>query len=160
MLDFRRLSNTLALTALIVSAPGCHHYHVTAPRPDPAIEYKKRTIVSFWLFTENKLQTDCEQSNALDEVWVQSNLGYSLVNIATHEPYSNFCQGTPVTRHAPRREAEAALRAVLRAGVFLSVRWRSCHAALSQVSPLSAGPVKIEVGGGLGVVCGFVLELT
>ncbi len=64
---------------------GCYHYHVTAPKPDPATDYEHRTVHSyFWglIQSDNVRAEDC-LSNALDEVHITTNFGYSVLSVAT-----------------------------------------------------------------------------
>ena len=68
----------LTLSVFLLSASGCYHYRVVAPRPDPATEH-----ALFWgLLQEDVRAADCV-SNALDEVRVTTNAGYLLVSTAT-----------------------------------------------------------------------------
>ncbi len=80
-----RSLRTAAAILLAVVMQGCYHYHVVAPNRDPATEYESRTMHSlFWglVQSQDAKATDCA-SNALDEVKVSTNLGYSLISIAT-----------------------------------------------------------------------------
>jgi hypothetical protein len=64
---------------------GCYHYRVAAPDPDPATDYEKRVAHSlFWgLLQSRDISADDCLSNALDEVRMSTNLGYSVISIAT-----------------------------------------------------------------------------
>ncbi len=79
----RRAWLPLILAALLWS-PGCYHFRVTAPQPNPATEYEQRTVhVLFWgLLQQDTRAVDC-QRNALDEVTATTNLGYLLISVAT-----------------------------------------------------------------------------
>ncbi len=75
----------LLVICLLFIQTGCYHYHVTAPKPDPATDYEHRTVHSFlWglIQSDNVRATDCV-SNALDEVHITTNFGYSIVSVAT-----------------------------------------------------------------------------
>jgi hypothetical protein len=64
---------------------GCYHYRVVAPDPEPATEYENRVVHSlFWGLLQAKdiSAVDC-LSNAIDEVRVTTNLGYSVISVAT-----------------------------------------------------------------------------
>lgn len=64
---------------------GCYHYRVIAPNPDPATDYESRVAHSlFWgLMQARDISADDCLSNALDEVRVTTNLGYSVISVAT-----------------------------------------------------------------------------
>ncbi|MCC5905431.1 MAG: hypothetical protein JJU13_04450 [Balneolaceae bacterium] len=70
---------------IIPLVTGCYHYRVIAPDPEPATEYEKRTVHSlFWgLMQARDISADDCLSNALDEVRITTNLGYSIVSVAT-----------------------------------------------------------------------------
>ncbi len=70
---------------LMLFIPGCYHYRVIAPYPEPATEYEKRTVHSlFWgLMQPRDISAEDCLSNALDEVQVTHNLGYSIISVAT-----------------------------------------------------------------------------
>lgn len=80
----RRMALVAVVVATIAGGPGCYHFRVTAPQPDPATEYEQRTVHAlFWgLLQTDTRAVDCE-SNALDEVRVTTNFGYALVSVAT-----------------------------------------------------------------------------
>ena len=85
----KRSKNRLYLVILILFfvslQTGCYHYHVTAPKPDPATEYESRTVHSYlWglIQSDNVEASDC-LSNALDEVHITNNFGYSVVTVVT-----------------------------------------------------------------------------
>lgn len=75
----------LVLLFITPLTTGCYHYRVIAPDPDPATEYEKRTVHSlFWgLLQARDISADDCLSNALDEVRVSTNLGYSAISVAT-----------------------------------------------------------------------------
>lgn len=76
------------LIILLLSIPlinGCYHYRVVAPDPEPATDYESRVAHSlFWGLLQSKdISADDCQSNALDEVRMTTNLGYSVISVAT-----------------------------------------------------------------------------
>jgi hypothetical protein len=79
-----RWARMLGLLILALGMQGCYHYPVTAPDPDPATDYERRTVHAYvWgLVQEDVRATDCV-SNALDEVRVTTNLGYLAASVAT-----------------------------------------------------------------------------
>lgn len=85
----KRSNNRLYLVILVLFTvslqTGCYHYHVTAPKPDPATEFESRTVHSFlWglIQSDNVEASDC-LSNALDEVHITNNFSYSVVTVVT-----------------------------------------------------------------------------
>ena len=80
----RKLSVIFVSLCCLINA-GCYHVRVLAPHPDPATEYKHKTVntLAWGLVKEDKTADDCTGSNALDEVRVTSNLGYSVLTVAT-----------------------------------------------------------------------------
>lgn len=64
---------------------GCYHYRVVAPDPEPATDYQSRVAHSlFWGLVQSKdISADDCLSNAMDEVRVTTNLGYSAISVAT-----------------------------------------------------------------------------
>jgi hypothetical protein len=75
----------LVIILLLPPVTGCYHYRVIAPEPDPATDYESRLAHSlFWGLLQSKDITadDC-LSNALDEVRITTNLGYSFISLAT-----------------------------------------------------------------------------
>ncbi|GEM_PF-2082231 len=75
----------LLFLIILPLSTGCYHYRVIAPDPEPATEYEKRTVHSlFWgVMQARDISADDCLSNALDEVRVTTNLGYSIVSVAT-----------------------------------------------------------------------------
>jgi hypothetical protein len=76
----------VVLLLLVAGSTGCYHYRVRAPRPDPATEYRGRTVWSFFwgaLQSAPVLADGCEPSNAIDEVRTNTNLGFTLITAAT-----------------------------------------------------------------------------
>jgi hypothetical protein len=75
----------LVFLILIPLAASCYHYRVIAPEPEPATDYEMRTVHSlFWgLKQARDITADDCLSNALDEVRITTNLGYSVVSVAT-----------------------------------------------------------------------------
>jgi hypothetical protein len=76
-----------AVGLLFVLCTGCYHYYVAAPRFDPADEWHSRTINSYAWGLVNKPQMalahECDDSNALDQVRVTTNLGTTLATVLT-----------------------------------------------------------------------------
>ena len=77
----------VAFLAVMVASQGCYHYRISPTKFDPATEYKSATVHGlFWgaaqspkiLYADN-----CVGSNRLDEVRMTTNLGYSLLTVAT-----------------------------------------------------------------------------
>ncbi len=81
----QRLQVYLVILLLLPFLSGCYHYRVTAPDPDPATEYESRVAHSlFWGLVQSKdISADDCLSNALDEVHMTTNLGYSVISVAT-----------------------------------------------------------------------------
>ncbi|GHN01059.1 hypothetical protein WSM22_25480 [Cytophagales bacterium WSM2-2] len=88
-----RLRAIMPMLALILTInQGCYHYRISSANFDPSTSYEKKTIHSFfWGLAAKRnngidLVTDnCDKMNInqLDEIRVTTNLGYSLINIAT-----------------------------------------------------------------------------
>lgn len=81
----RRFFFLVLIVCFLSLQTGCYHYHVTAPKPDPATDYEHRTVHSyFWglIQSDNVRAEDC-LSNALDEVHITTNFGYSVLSVAT-----------------------------------------------------------------------------
>jgi len=78
-------SHLFLFLLLILIAPSCYHYRVVVPDPDPATDYESRIAHSlFWGLIQSKdISADDCLSNALDEVHVTTNLGYSIISVAT-----------------------------------------------------------------------------
>lgn len=72
----------LLALALFLATPGCYHYRVVVPGPDPATDYERRRVDAFFwgLVQEDVPATDC-LSNALDEVRVTTNAGYLVASV-------------------------------------------------------------------------------
>ena len=86
----QRPLRTVAALLLLVFSGGCYHYYVAAPQVDPATEWKppsRKVVHSLAWGLANKPHTavarGCEDSNALDQVKVSSNLGYTLITVLT-----------------------------------------------------------------------------
>lgn len=80
-----RLFFLVLIVCFLSLQTGCYHYHVTAPKSDPATDYEHRTVHSyFWglIQSDNVRAEDC-LSNALDEVHITTNFGYSVLSVAT-----------------------------------------------------------------------------
>lgn len=70
-----------------LSTESCYHYRVMTTNSDPATEYRKKVIYSYLWGTVNNpkdfVVPNCNNNNALDEVVVTTNLGYSILTIVT-----------------------------------------------------------------------------
>jgi hypothetical protein len=77
----RQASRVVAVALFLSLSAGCYHYRVTAPEPTPATEPQKKTVHSLAWGLVNQPQNvsalACEPSNALDEVRVNTNFGYT-----------------------------------------------------------------------------------
>jgi hypothetical protein len=73
------------LVVVLVVCSGCYHYRITPPKFDPATEYKKETVhIFFWGLVQcSPITADNCLANALDEVVVDNNLGFSFITVAT-----------------------------------------------------------------------------
>ena len=83
------LSITLFLFVLvsITTLPGCSKYTITTSQKNPAdLVYKKYTAASYFWGIINKpaavIDTSCGRGG-LSEVKVTTNIGYSLIHVAT-----------------------------------------------------------------------------
>ncbi len=86
MKSTKQLLVLLICFLLTFSISSCYHYRVTAYKPDPGTEYqRKRVNTFFWGLVQSKdvRPENCEQSNALDEVHIINNFGFSLLNVIT-----------------------------------------------------------------------------
>lgn len=86
-----------ALVLLQLGTAGCYRYHLLAPEPDPVVTSCRRTVhtLAWGLITRDTRSTHCEgavpdtvasacrQSNAIDQVRVSSNFGFSLLTVVT-----------------------------------------------------------------------------
>lgn len=80
----RRLIAISVLTALLLASPGCAHFSLKVAEPNPGDEYEQATMHTFfWGFYQDNEIADTCKSNALDEVRVTTNLGYSFVSLVT-----------------------------------------------------------------------------
>ena len=70
---------------LIFSVEGCYHYRVAVPESDHATEYESATVhsIAWGLVQSSTVKTDNCVSNAMNDVTVSSNLGYSLISVVT-----------------------------------------------------------------------------
>ncbi len=85
------------LALLLIALGGCYQYHLLAPEPDPVVTSCRRTVhaLAWGLITHDTRTTHCEgavpdsvasacrQSNAIDQVQVSSNFGFTLLTIVT-----------------------------------------------------------------------------
>ncbi len=82
----RNPGRMVVLTLLSLSSvcwlAACYHFAVAVENPSPATEYEGRTVHALlWgAFQTRTSATNCE-SNALDEVRVNSNFGYLAVSV-------------------------------------------------------------------------------
>lgn len=85
MLYNKQIQSCLLIILILFFLNGCYHYRVIAPDPDPATDYESRVAHSlFWgLLQARDISADDCLSNALDEVRVTANLGYSVISVAT-----------------------------------------------------------------------------
>ena len=88
---------TLVSLACWATGLGCYRYHLLVPEPDPIVTACQRTVhaLAWGLITHDTRSTHCEgavpdsvasacrQSNAIDQVRVSSNFGYTLLTIVT-----------------------------------------------------------------------------
>lgn len=86
-----------ALVLLQLGSTGCYRYHLLAPEPDPIVTSCRRTVhtLAWGLITRDTRSTHCEgavpdtvtsacrQSNAIDQVRVSSNFGFTLLTVLT-----------------------------------------------------------------------------
>jgi hypothetical protein len=87
----------LTMVALQLMTAGCYRYHLLAPEPDPIVTACQRTVhaLAWGLITHDTRTTHCEgavpdsvasacrQGNAIDQVRVSSNFGFTLLTIVT-----------------------------------------------------------------------------
>lgn len=87
----------LTLMTLQLMTGGCYRYHLLSPEPDPIVTACQRTVhtLAWGLITRDTRTTHCEgavpdsvasacrQSNAIDQVRVSSNFGFTLLTIVT-----------------------------------------------------------------------------
>jgi hypothetical protein len=85
------------MLALQLATGGCYRYHLLAPEPDPVVTACQRTVhaLAWGLITHDTRATHCEgavpdsvasaceQSNAIDQVQVSSNFGFTLLTVVT-----------------------------------------------------------------------------
>jgi hypothetical protein len=86
-----------AFVLLQFGTAGCYRYHLLAPEPDPVVTSCRRTVhtLAWGLITRDTRSTYCEgavpdtvasacrQSNAIDQVRVSSNFGFTLLTVLT-----------------------------------------------------------------------------
>lgn len=87
----------LTMVAAQLMTMGCYRYHLLSPEPDPIVTACQRTVhtLAWGLITRDTRTTHCEgavpdsvasacrQSNAIDQVRVSSNFGFTLLTILT-----------------------------------------------------------------------------
>lgn len=87
----------IVLVVLQLAGTGCYRYHLLVPEPDPVVTSCRRTVhtLAWGLITRDTRTTHCEtavpdtvasacrQSNAIDQVRVSSNFGFTLLTVVT-----------------------------------------------------------------------------
>jgi hypothetical protein len=83
----RKNRRVVAAALFLALNAGCYHYRVRVPDPTPATEPQRKTVHSLAWGLLNKPQEvnaiTCEPSNALDEVRVSTNFGYTVLTALT-----------------------------------------------------------------------------
>ncbi len=78
---------SLLLVIVLFSTESCYHYRVLTTESDPATEYQSKVVYSyFWGLVNNPkdfVVPNCNNKNALDEVRVTTNYGYSILTVIT-----------------------------------------------------------------------------
>ena len=86
---------SVGLLALQLVTGACYRVHLLAPDPDPIVTACRRTVhtLAWGLVTRDTLSTHCEsavpdtvataceQSNAIDQVRVSTNFGFTLLTV-------------------------------------------------------------------------------
>lgn len=102
-------SISVLLVIVFFSTESCYHFRVLTTESDPATEYQSKVIYSyFWGLVNNPkdfVVPNCNNKNALDEVRVTTNLGYSILNVVS---LGIFCPMEVKWRchKPPRREGD------------------------------------------------------
>jgi hypothetical protein len=80
-----RKSLMLGCTLAWLLLPGCYHYRVTAPDTARATEPRSEVLWSlFWGLSQQNIDTRAScQGNPVAEVHTSTNLGFSLLTLAT-----------------------------------------------------------------------------
>jgi hypothetical protein len=87
----------IILVVFQLTAIACYRVHLLAPEPDPVTTACRRTVhtLAWGLVTRDtrstyceaavpdSVATACEQSNAIDQVRVSSNFGFTLLTVLT-----------------------------------------------------------------------------
>jgi len=85
--NFTLYLRLITLVIILFTTQSCYHYRVTTKDFDPSTGYEKKTVCSlFWGLAQKDVRaTNCEKLklNSLDEVRVSTNLGYSIITVAT-----------------------------------------------------------------------------
>lgn len=72
---------------ITASTTSCYHYRVLTTNSDPATEYQKKVVYSYlWGMINSPkdfVVPNCNNNNALDEVRVTTNLGYSILTVVS-----------------------------------------------------------------------------
>lgn len=83
----RKIRRGVAAALFLALNAGCYHYRVRVPDPTPATEPQHKTVHSLAWGLLSKPQDvnaiTCAPSNALDEVRVTTNFGYTLLTALT-----------------------------------------------------------------------------
>lgn len=87
----KKSASSFAISCMLVfvmaTTQSCYHYRVLTTNSDPATEYQKKVVYSYFWGLINKpkdfIVPNCNNNNALDEVRVTTNIGYSLLTVVT-----------------------------------------------------------------------------
>jgi hypothetical protein len=80
----RRFRSYAIIATVAAGFAGCANYHLRSPEPNPATGYRHATLHAFlWGAIEEEKVAETCQSNAIDEVRVQTNYGYALITVVT-----------------------------------------------------------------------------
>lgn len=78
-----RCLRSCVLLCVAITLQSCYHFRVNSVG-EPATDYKSKMVSAFfWGLVEESVVPDNCPSNALDEVRVTTNLGYSIVSVVT-----------------------------------------------------------------------------
>ncbi|MDB5250363.1 MAG: hypothetical protein JWQ40_4757 [Segetibacter sp.] len=85
----KRKSSSFTISILLLmisfSTESCYHYRVLTTESDPATEYQSKVVYSYlWGLVNSPkdlVVPNCNNNNALDEVRVSTNLGYSVLTV-------------------------------------------------------------------------------
>ena len=81
-----RIRSSLSVLLVLVGT-GCFHYRITAPEPNPENEPTRVVVHNFaWGLLSDPpayRAANCDNANALDQVRVNNNLGFTLITVLT-----------------------------------------------------------------------------